>query len=224
MAATDFNPTTTKGVFVPIISLIKSVASTKFVGAAIVNYLNDRQLNNIQDTLHKHEEQIEILQKIVGQELCVNKATYLEDLISALQKAKDEANEEKRKLYATFLTACCHPDNLKKENKRIFLEILENIDFNGVLILKELTPYYNGRNTLEHFISVFDNKCSKNDIMIQLDYLASRNLIIQCSQGDIDKLYVGIGHRKRPIAAEGLFYKRTVLGDSFYQFLIKGLT
>ena len=209
---------------VPVRSFLKAVASATPVGAMVVSLLNDEQTRNIEDTLQKHQEQIEMLQEIVSGELHVDKAKYLEELKAALQKAKDEANEEKRKLYASYLTACCHPENTEKGNRRIFLDLIEKIDINGILILKELTTRFNGKEAIGHFTTLFDGELSKNDIMIQLDYLTSYRLIEKCTQEEIERFYARLGNVKarRPINYLS-FYKRTVMGDALYQFVSKGI-
>ena len=134
------------------------------------------------------------------------------------------ANEEKRKLYASYLTACCHPENTEKGNRRIFLDLIEKIDINGILILKELTTRFNGKEAIGHFTTLFDGELSKNDIMIQLDYLTSYRLIEKCTQEEIERFYARLGNVKarRPINYLS-FYKRTVMGDALYQFVSKGI-
>ena len=163
---------------ISVISFLKASASATPVGAMIVSLMNDEQTRNIEDTLQKHQEQIEMLQEIVSGELHVDKDKYLEDLKSALQKAKDEANDEKRKLYASYLTACCHPDNSDKGNRRIFLDLVEKIDFNGIRILKELTTRYNGKEAVDYFTSLFEGELTflyNSTILFLIDLL--RNVL-----------------------------------------------
>ena len=140
-----------------------------------------------------------------------------------MQKAKDEANEEKRRLYASYLTACCHPDNAELGNRRILLDLVEKIDFTGVRILKDLTTHYNGREAVEHFSHIFRDNLSKNDIRVQLDYLASYRVIEQCSQEEIDKFHKRYGNVRTRAPRAMLFYKRTALGDNLYNFISKGI-
>lgn len=208
---------------ISVISFLKASASATPVGAMIVSLMNDEQTRNIEDTLQKHQEQIEMLQEIVSGELHVDKDKYLEDLKSALQKAKDEANEEKRKLYASYLTACCHPDNSDKGNRRIFLDLVEKIDFNGIRILKELTTRYNGKEAVDYFTSLFEGELSKHDIFIQLDYLISYRLIEKCTQEEIERFYARLGNVKARRPNSLSYYKRTALGDALYKFISKGI-
>lgn len=204
-------------------SFLKAAASATPVGAMIVSLMNDEQTRNIEDTLQKHQEQIEMLQEMVSGELHVDKAKYLEELKAALQKAKDEANEEKRKLYASYLTACCHPENAEKSYRRFFLDLVEKIDFYGIRILKELTTHYNGREALDHFTFIFKDELDKNDIMIQIDYLTSYRLIEKCTQEEIERFYARLGNVKVRRPYNLSYYKRTALGDALYKFISKGI-
>ena len=209
----------------PVGRILKATISSTSIGALCVSLINDEQTRNIEDTLQKHQEQLDILKEIVIGELYVNRERYLEDLKTVLQKAKDEANEEKRRLYASYITACCHPDNVEQGNRRILLDLVEKIDFTGVRILKELTTHFNGKEAVDHFSYIFREKLSKNDIRVQLDYLTSYRVIEQCSQEEIDNFlrrYGNIRTRTRTPRAM-LFYKRTVLGDNLYNFISKGI-
>ncbi len=204
-------------------SFLKAAASATSIGAIFVSLMNDEQTRNIEYTLHKHQEQIEMLQEIVSGELHVDKAVYLEDLKAALQKAKDEANEEKRKLYASYLTACCHPENTENTNRRIFLDLVERIDFNGIRILKELTARYNGKKTIEYYVSLFEGELGKNDIIIQLDYLTSYRLVEKCTLEEVERFYARLGNVKTRNSTSLSIFKRTALGDALYQFISKGI-
>lgn len=189
----------------------------------VVSLMNEEQIKNIEDTLQKHKEQLEILKEMAVGELFVNKEKYFEELKAALQKAKDESVEEKRKLFASYLTACCHPENSEKGNRRIILDLVEKIDLNGICILKELTTRFNGKTTVDYFVSLFEGKLSKNDIIIQLDYLTSYLLIEKCTQEEIEGFYARLGNVKLRRPNSISFYKRTVLGDALYQFISKGI-
>jgi len=204
-------------------NILKALASGTTLGAMVVSLINEEQTMNIEDTLQKHKEQLEMLKEMVVGELFVNKEKYFEELKAALQKAKDEANEEKRKLYASYLTACCHPENAEKSNRRIFLDLVERIDFNGIRILKGLTTRYNGKEAVDYFTSLFEGELSKDDIIIQLDYLTSYRLIEKCTQEEIERFYARLGNVKarRPYSLS--YYKRTALGDALYQFISKGI-
>lgn len=219
----DNIPSSADKKIIPVRSFLKAAASATTLGAVVVSLMNEEQTRNIEDTLQKHQEQIKILQEIVSGELHIDKAKYLEELKAALQKAKDEANEEKRKLYASYLTACCHPENTKKSYRRIFLDLVERIDFNGIRILKELTTRFNGKEAVDYFISLFGGEFTKDDIIIQLDYLTSYRLVEKCTQEEIESFYARLGNVKARRPYNLSYYKRTALGDALYQFISKGI-
>ncbi len=219
----DNVPSSTRNNTISVRSFLKAAASATTLGAAIVSYMNEEQTRNIEDTLQKHQEQIEMLEEIVAGELHVDESKYLEELKAALQKAKDEANEEKRKLYASYLTACCHPENKEKSNRRIFLDLVEKVDFNGIRILKELKTHFSGRKSYDYFIPLFNDELSKDDIIILLDYLTSYRLIEICTKEEIESFYARLGRVGTRRPSNLSFYKRTVLGDALYQFISKGI-
>ena len=72
------------------------------------NYQQNVQYNNIVDVLKKHSEQIRLIKDILIDNIYINSPMYAKDLLITVQKAKDEFNEEKRVVFASYLTACCH--------------------------------------------------------------------------------------------------------------------
>ena len=204
-------------------SILKAIASGTTIGAMVVNLMNEEQTKNIEDTLRKFEEQLKMLKEMIVGELFVNKEKFFDELKATLQKAKDEAVEEKRRLYASYLTACCHPDNSERGNRRIFLDLVERIDFNEILILKELTTRFNGNKTVDYFTSLFGGELSKDDIIIQLEYLTSYRLVEKCTQEEIESFYARLGNVRTRRPYNLSFYKRTALGDALYQFISKGI-
>lgn len=203
-------------------SLFTSVLSTSRLGTAIVNALNEEQIANIEDTLRIHGEQLELLKEIVIGELYVNKEKYLDDIKSSLQRAKDEATAEKRKLYATFLTACCHPDNIDCNNHRIFLDLVEKIDSLDLQILREI-PLHPYSKEVNQLIRGFNGALSKNDMMVRLDYLISYRLIEQCSKDELERVTKRGGNRGLIHPELRHFYRKTILGDNLYQFIKRGI-
>ena len=49
----------------PVGSILKATASSTSIGAFFVSLINDEQTRNIEDTLQKHQEQLDILKEIV---------------------------------------------------------------------------------------------------------------------------------------------------------------
>ncbi len=204
-------------------SLFTTVFNISAIGTAIVHALNEEQTANIEDTLRIHKEQIDLLKKIVIGEIYVNKAKYLEEIKATLQRAKDEVVKEKRRLYATYLTACCHPDNSVCNNLRIFLDLVERIDFIDLKILQELPPHPYCKE-INQLIRAFENSLSKNHMMVRLDYLISHRLLEQCSKDEIEKITKRGGNRALIHPETRLYFRKTALGDNLYQFIKRGMT
>ena len=68
----------------------------------------------------------------------INSQEFICDLLRTVDYSKDEIDENKRIMYAKYLTACCHIDNAENRCKRMFLELMEKIDGLDFYILKSL--------------------------------------------------------------------------------------
>lgn len=176
------------------------------------NYQQTIQYNNIVDVLTTHAEQISKLK-----DSCLDKSyrtspDYVKDVLSIIQIAKDELNEEKRKIYATYLTACCHKDNTSDKNKSIYLDYLGRIDFLDCYILKSLTRFYNGRNALEN-----------SYLSYKREHLVSMGLIERCDKEEVDKFNQRVKNvLPRDKSFKNLnFYQRTYLGDELYNYIMR---
>ena len=101
-------------------------------------------------------------------------------------------------------------------------ELCKVSDENNTVSLKELTTKYNGKG-IDYFSQLFKEELSKNDVMVQLDFLTSYRLIEICSQEDIDRFNLRYGNRKSRHLIPRYYYKRTVLGDNLYLFISKGI-
>lgn len=191
------------------------------------NYQHNIQYNNIVDVLQKHESQIKYLTDIVLDKMYMSSPYYAKDILTTIQKAKDELNEEKRLVYASYLTACCHKDNISDKNKDIYLEYIGRIDFVDFFILKTLTKLYNGKNAVEHCTSVYnlhhDDKVSQNDIRIHIDHLSSLGLIERCDKEEVDRFNKRVGNvnNREKIFKRLNLFQRSYLGEGLYQFVIK---
>ena len=88
--------------------------------AALLNgfcdYLNMQQVNNIIDVLNDLKRVKDLIEEKTGRNLYFDTIVFQEDILPILQKAKDTVNEQKRKLYVSFMAACIHPDSLYCNN------------------------------------------------------------------------------------------------------------
>ena len=178
------------------------------IANGLCDYLNTLQVNNIIDFVQILDKQIDDIIKKIDPEI----------ILSTLQKVKDEMNEEKRKLYASFIIACIHPDNSDCDNKSIYLNLLDQLDYLSIYILNVLENY----NTERHLIEKIEQNYDKDAVLVRLWSLYSLNLIEKISAGELDNLYKHRGNIKSK-NPNLLLYKRTGLGERLFSFIIKGM-
>ena len=191
------------------------------------NYQQNVQYNNIVDVLNKHSEQIRLISDILIDKIYINSPQYAKDILVTVQKAKNEFNEEKRIVLASYLTACCHTENSKNPNKDLFLDYIARLDFIDIFILNNLSKNYNGKNIIEHCTTKYNSehelKLSKLDIQIHVEHLSSLGVIERCDKEEVDRFNQRLGN-VRPIERNFKklnFYQRTYLGDGIHSFLSK---
>lgn len=218
-----------------IIQLVKSainlaVPELSFVVDQFANYQQTVQYNNIVDILNKHSQQIKLLMEAVINQDYIKSSRYANDVLLTVQKAKDELDSEKRAVYASYLSACCHKDNTSDKNKLIYLEILGRINYLDFYILKQLSKLFNGKNAIESCMSSFNLKHKENidklDIQIHLEYLLSLGLIERCDKEEVDTFYqrVRVEVPKGKLFKNYNYYQRTYLGDNLLKFINKSET
>ena len=191
--------------------------------AALVNgfcdYLNMQQVNNIIDVLDQLKDKIAFVQEQIIGKLYVNPPVFKNDILPTLQKAKDELNAEKRKMYATYIMACIHPDSIDCSNKSIYMNLLDQLDYLSVYILRQLDYYTTEKRLVEKMGQNYD----KEVIQVHLWGLQPCGLVDKISAKEFESMNKRGGNR-RLLHPEGVFlYKRTGLGNSFLNFIVKGM-
>ena len=206
-------------------SIVKIAANIQHpvlgVGANLYfDYQNVVQYNNVVDFLQKLKERLEWLNEIVLGKLFVEEPVIKKDLMQTIQIAKDEIVSEKRDLYASYVTACCHPENKDWSRKQIYLRKIEQLDYLGIAILKVLEKNSNEGGIVKA-ISLENH--DKEDIMAQLWDLESLGLAEKISAKDYFETQRRGGNRMVRNPENVFLYKRTKLGDGLYNFIIKGI-
>lgn len=206
-------------------SIVKIAANIQHpvlgVGANLYfDYQNVVQYNNVVDFLQKLKERLEWLNEIVLGKLFVEEPVIKKDLMQTIQIAKDEMVSEKRDLYASYVTACCHPENKDWSRKQIYLRKIEQLDYLGIAILKVLENNSNEGGIVKA-ISLENH--DKEDIMAQLWDLESLGLAEKISAKDYFETQRRGGNRMVRNPENVFLYKRTKLGDGLYNFIIKGI-
>lgn len=147
------------------------------------DYQNLVQYNNVVDFLQKLKERLEWLNEIVLGKLFVEEPVIKRDLMQTIQIAKDEMVSEKRDLYASYVTACCHPENKDWSRKQIYLRKIEQLDYLGIGILKVLEKPSN-EGSIVKAISMDSPLSDKEDVLAQLWDLESLGLAERISAKD----------------------------------------
>ena len=191
--------------------------------AALVNgfcdYLNILQVNNIIDVLNELKVKIDFVEEQIYGKLYVDPPVFKDDMLSTLQKAKDELNAEKRKMYATYIMACIHPDSLNCSNKSIYMNLLDQLDYLSIFILKQLDYYTTEKRLVEKIGQNYD----KEVIQVHLWGLQSCGLVDKISAQELESLNTRGGNRKLRHPEGVFFIKRTRFGDNFLNFIVKGI-
>lgn len=206
-------------------SITKIVGTTAhpLLGGALTicyDYQNTIQYNNIIDVLRDFEEQLRNLKvridRIDQEDIPVIQQT--------IQIAKDDMMPEKRKLYASFLVACCHPNNSKCKIKPIYLNKLQQLDSLGLFILKNIDGYKRERTIINDVRKIYDNSIENEDILSCLCNLeSSLGLLEKRNAEELMSERSRRGGNRRILNPENVFYyKRNYLGEGLYNFIIKG--
>lgn len=202
---------------------VPSTAISAFVDF-VYNLRSRSQLNNIADVVNQHTSDLNIIKDTLGgKDFYLNTPVYVEDLLSTLQKAKDEANREKRELYASYLTACCHPENVNCCSKNIYLNKLSQLDEVGLFILRYLG---NSNIPKRIMITLFTDKgitINSEDLYNHLYDLESMKVIEKINAKDYLATHRRYGNRMPLNSENTYFYKRTSLGNGLYNFILTGM-
>lgn len=208
-------------------SIVKIAANIKHpvlgVGANLYfDYQNVVQYNNVVDFLQKLKERLEWLNEIVLGKLFVEEPVIKKDLMQTIQIAKDEMVSEKRDLYASYVTACCHPENKDWSRKQIYLRKIEQLDYLGIGILKILEKH-SREDSIVKTMSEDKAFTDNEDIRAQLWDLESLGLAEKISAKDYYDTQRRGGNRMVRNPENVYLYKRTKLGDGLYNFIVKGI-
>ena len=148
------------------------------------------------------------------------------DLLRTVDHVKDEIDEEKRIMYAKYLTACCHIENADSRFKRIFLEYMGKMDGLDLYILKSLNTTFNCKNIIEDVENSYNYSyncnVTKKEVLNHVYYLTSLGLIEMSDEEEVVKFLKR--YDEKPFGKtfkKSYMYQRTTLGDDLYQFIKK---
>lgn len=183
------------------------------------------QIENINDTLRKCADSLDIIKEaLLDKDFFRKTPIYEEDLLSVLQKAKDEFLEEKRNIYANYLAACRCPENIYCNSKPKYLRIVEQIDYLDVCILNCLNCFRSEKSIIEWVRKYFIKEVHPDDIVVHLGSIESLGIIEKIGGEEYEKMFCKRGGNRKLMRPETvLFYKRNRFGEGFYNFIIKGI-
>lgn len=216
-----------------VLSVLKAGASSFPVAASLASLFSDyqshKQYKIIEDVLNKFFGMIESLDDRVKDLEYMKSQDFVYDLLQTVDYAKDEQDEYRRKMYAKYLTSCCHVDNAKNSNKRIFLDLMGKMDQLDYCILKSLRINYNDINAVEHVTSMFKREVqsdiSHREVLNHFYYLTSLGIVEMPDKEEVDRFREehGLKPTRRAYSKERI-YRRTTLGDDLYNFIDKSAT
>ena len=143
--------------------------------------------------------------------------------MSVLNRVKDEESQEKRKLFADYLSACRHPENMECGSKTIYLQLIEKLGYLGVFVLQYLTQYRSEKGIIAWVTQNINKDINPEDIQVHLSHLESLGLTEKISAEDYEKQNRMYGNRKMAHPYGIYLYKRNRLGGCLCDFIMKGV-
>ena len=219
-----------KGLPDMVLSILKALGSCSPATAPLASLLSDfqnqKQYQLIEDTLSKFSAMIGKLDERVRNIEYMNSQECVCDLLRTVDHVKDEIDEEKRIMYAKYLTACCHIENADSRFKRIFLEYMGKMDGLDLYILKSLNTTFNCKNIIEDVENSYNYSyncnVTKKEVLNHVYYLTSLGLIEMSDEEEVVKFLKR--YDEKPFGKtfkKSYMYQRTTLGDDLYQFIKK---
>ena len=177
-----------KGLPDMVLSILKALGSCSPATAPLASLLSDfqnqKQYQLIEDTLSKFSAMIGKLDERVRNIEYMNSQECVCDLLRTVDHVKDEIDEEKRIMYAKYLTACCHIENADSRFKRIFLEYMGKMDGLDLYILKSLNTTFNCKNIIEDVENSYNYSYNCNVTKKEvLTHIAAFSYVTPCFSG-----------------------------------------
>lgn len=162
---------------IPIVSGLASLYS---------DWKNNSEVKNIRHLIYEHGLNLQRLNSIIDKTY-IGTEDYAYILHKTIYKAKNEIRENKRKIFADFLTKSCLPKNIENNDKLIFLEILDKIDIEHLQLLQ----YLNGIKGLIKEGWTIDSSISKKTgipesrVRFLIHYFISIGLVLDYNDFEI---------------------------------------
>lgn len=209
-----------------ILTIAKGVLSAVPIGSTIASVFGDWQnvvqYNSIKTVLEEYGRQISKLGKDKLDNEYLNSKEHGYDILQTIAKAKDEINEDRLRLFSDYISSCCYKENLHCENKRIFLDIVNQLEFIDLELLRLSSDSFRNKDFIEEVcwkLKTTSHKINKVDIQIHVEYLASIGLLKKADEKDYEKyLKISLANPKQDPMKKKSYYK-SILGRKFLSFL-----
>ena len=181
--------------------------------------LNAFQMNNIIDFVNDLKKRVDRLEEKYNEKFRIDEITFKEEVLPIFQKVKDEVNSNKKDLYVSFLAASIHPSSLNCNNKRLYLNYLEQLDYLSIYILNNIENECNEKK----LVKKIGNNYNENEIIVHLLHLHSLGMVDKISAEEFENKHKRLGNIKLRHPENVFLYKRNRLGNEFLSFIIHGM-
>ena len=164
-------------------SCIKAVAANFPVlsGAASLygDWKNNIEYKNIYNLIESHAKKLEELENNIDSDY-LQSDDYAFTLHKTILKAKNEIRENKRKLFADFITKSCLDRNSESKDKLIYLEIIDKLELEHLNLLQhiyKLSDEYRLGWTI-HYDLISISGIKRDRTFFLVSYLIATGLVI----------------------------------------------
>ncbi len=214
-------------------SIVKGVIATiPYAGGLASIYgdwQNKVQFTNVLDILTKHEQLLLEFKEFINN-MYVESDRYTYDTIQTVLKGQNELDDNKRTLYAKYLTSCCLSQNVDEEYHGTILDIISrmnNIDFIILKYIDKYAPHFKPSGSID-MTRIYVNhevgsEYNNYEIETRIDYLVSLSLARRIDIENIGKALSSIGFEKDVphfVGTQDVFY-RSNLGNQIVDFMSK---
>lgn len=164
-------------------SCLKAVATQIPIVSAAASFYSDWrnqiEYKNIYNLIEEHAKLLQEIKDSLDNNY-LQSEDYAYTLHKTILKAKNEIRENKRKLFAEFLTRSCVLKNSGNTDKMIFLEIIDKIELEHVTLLRYL---YGKKDSIKDgwTIDMFmarETKLSEERLRFMIQYFISIGLVM----------------------------------------------
>lgn len=171
-----------------LIALASQFPVLSGVGTFYSDWKNKQETKNIKEILSDHASALERLKGTIDINY-LKSNQYATLLQKTILTARHEQRESKRKLFSTFLTQSCNPQNKDNPYGELLLETLDKVEVQQLIMLEKLSTLKIQEDqgwTIEQATNQLDTNV--NESRFHLEYMTSIGLISDFNHFHIDKM------------------------------------